>query len=67
MMLRSRSTVICGKIKHLEVKQLWLQEQVRSGKVDFQKSLAKNNPSDALTHHYTKEDAKKHFKHMGHE
>ena len=22
------------------------------------------NPSNALTHHYTKEDAKKHFKHM---
>ena len=22
------------------------------------------NPSDALTHHYTKEGAKKHFKHM---
>ena len=25
----------CGK--HLEVKQLWLHEQVRSGKIDFQK------------------------------
>ena len=35
----------CGKVKHLEVKQLWLQEQVRSGKVDFQK----DNPSGALT------------------
>ena len=27
----------CGKVKHLEVKQQWLQEQVRSGKVEFQK------------------------------
>ena len=27
----------CGKVKHLEVKQLWLQEQVRSGKVEFQR------------------------------
>ena len=51
-------------MKHLEVKQLWLQEQVRSGKVDFQKVPRKSNPSDALTH-CTKEDAKKHFKHMG--
>ena len=55
----------CGKVKHLEVKQLWLQEQVRSGKVDFQKVPRKSNPSDASTHHYTKEDAKKHFKRMG--
>ena len=44
----------CGKVKHLEVKQLWLQEQVRSGKVQFQKISRKNNPSDALTHHYTR-------------
>ena len=55
----------CGKVKHLEVKQFWLQEQVRSGKVEFQKISRKNNPSDALTHHYTREEAKKHFEHMG--
>ena len=54
----------CGKVNHLELKQLWLQEQVRSGKVEFQKMSWSMNPSDALTHHYTKEDAKKHFKHM---
>ena len=44
---------------------LWLLEQVRSGKVEFQKISHQNNPSDALTHHYTREEAKKHFKHMG--
>ena len=55
----------CGKVKHLEVKQLWLQEQVCSGKVDFQNVPRRSNPSDALTHHSTREDAKKHFKHMG--
>ena len=55
----------CGKVKHLEVKQLLFQEQVRSGKVEFQKISRKNNPSDALTHHYTREEAKMHFKHMG--
>ena len=55
----------CGKVKHLEVKQLWLQEQVRPGKVEFQKISRKNNPSDALMHHYTREEAKKHFMHMG--
>ena len=57
----------CGKVKHLEVKQLWLQEQVRSGKVEFQNISRKNIPSDASTHHYTREEAKMHFKHMGNE
>ena len=40
----------CGKVKHLELKQLWLQEQVRSRKVDFHKVSGKNNMSDDLTH-----------------
>ena len=53
----------CGKVKHLDVKELWLQEQVRSGEVEFQKNPQKNNPSDALTHS-TREEAKKHFKRM---
>ena len=57
----------CGKVKHLELKHLWLQEQVRSGKVEFQKISRSMNPSDALTHHHTKEDANKHFKHMSFE
>ena len=55
----------CGKVQHHEVKQLWLQEQVRSGKVEFQKITRNNKPSDAVTHHNTKEEANKHFKHMG--
>ena len=38
----------CGKVKHLEVKQLWLQEQVRSGKIEFQKISRKNNLCDAF-------------------
>ena len=69
MRWRSRSAVtllprrVCGKVKHLEVKKLWLQEHVRSGKVDIQRSRM-NNPSGALTHHYIKEDGKKRFMHM---
>ena len=52
-----------GKVKHLEVKQFWLQEQVRSGKVDFHEVSRINNPSDALNH-CIKEEAKNHFKHV---
>ena len=52
-------------MKHLEVKQAWLQGQVRSGKVDLQKVSRKNNPSDTLTHHYKREEAERHFTRMG--
>ena len=38
-----------GKVKQVELKQLWLQEQVRSGKADFQKISRSMNPSDAHT------------------
>ena len=55
----------CGKVKHLELKQLCLQEQVRSGTLEFQKISRNMNHSDDLTHHYSTEEAKKHFKHMG--
>ena len=55
----------CGKVKHLEVKQLWLQEKVRAGKIDFLKAPRKLNPSDALTHHYTGVEAKSRFPKIG--
>ena len=55
----------CGKVKHVELKQLCLREQVRSGNVDFLKVTRKSNPCDALTRHYTREEAKKYFKHVG--
>ena len=57
-MLGRRGT---GKIKHLEVKQLWLQDQCRSGKILFEKVPRSRNPSDALTHHYTSAEASVHF------
>jgi len=50
-----------GKIKRLEVKQQWLQDQCRSGKILFEKVPRSRNPSDALTHHYTSAEASVHF------
>ena len=45
----------CGKVKHRELKQLWLQEQVRSVNVDFLKISCLHSRSDALTHHNSRE------------
>ena len=38
-----------GKIWHLEVRTLWLQEVVRSGIICLSKVWGKTNPADALT------------------
>ena len=38
-----------GKIRHLEVRHLWLQQVVRDGKVLLRKVAGKLNPADLLT------------------
>jgi hypothetical protein len=54
-----------GKIKHLEMKQLWLQEKVRAGEIEFLKVPRKDNSSDALTHHWTRAEGADHFGRIG--
>ena len=55
----------CGKLKHLSTKQLWIQTAVASRAVDFQKIPREQNPSDALTHHWTGVEGAKHFPNIG--
>ena len=38
-----------GKLRHLEIKFLWLQECVRRGKVIVSKVRGEVNPADVLT------------------
>ena len=40
-----------GKIRHLAVADLWIQDKVRSGDVLLEKVLGKDNPADLLTKH----------------
>ncbi len=54
-----------GKIKHLEVKQLWVQEKVYRGKLKPAKTPRANNPSDALTHHWNRVEGERHLKDIG--
>ena len=37
-----------GKIRHLDTTDLWVQEVVRSGRVELQKVLGADNPADIL-------------------
>jgi hypothetical protein len=54
-----------GKIKHLSVRQLWLQEQCGLGLAEHIKILRAINIADSLTHHFTRTEAETHFQAMG--
>ena len=38
-----------GKIRHLDVTDLWIQDKIRSGQMKLDKMLGTENPSDVLT------------------
>ena len=38
-----------GKMRHLEISYLWLQKEIREGKVEVHKVLGTENPADLMT------------------
>ena len=56
-----------GKVKHLEARQLWLQERVLKKNVKIEKVPRDQNSSDSLTHYWSAVDAKGHFARVGFE
>ena len=54
----------CGKVKHLSVRQLWLQQQQELGVCQNYKFPRLENISDLMTHHWSKQDADNHLKNM---
>ena len=55
----------CGKVKHLEARQLWLQEKVLKKTMKMEKVPRADNPSDALTHAWTGPEGDIHFPAVG--
>jgi len=53
-----------GKVKHLDTKQLWLQEKIKKNELEYIKIPRSQNLSDALTHHWTVSDGAQHFARM---
>ena len=49
-----------GRIKHLELKQLWLQQKIRQGELTYTKISRDRNPADSLCKPWQK-DGDKHF------
>ena len=38
-----------GKMRHIDIRDLWLQKEAREGRLDIYKILGKDNPSDLMT------------------
>ena len=55
----------CGKVKHLECRQLWVQGIVGKGQVTCLKVPRADNPSDAMTHYFSYVDGVSHFNRIG--
>ena len=53
-----------GKVKHLDTKQLWLQERIKKNEIEYIKIPRLQNVADALTHYWTIKDGAMHFKRM---
>ena len=54
-----------GKMRHLEVTQLWLQDKVRNGDIAVQKVDGKINRADAGTKHVTREELERTLRWLG--
>ena len=53
-----------GRLKHIEVKQLWLQQQIGERKIGFDKIPRTINSADCFTKHWTP-DTFSHFHRLG--
>ena len=54
-----------GKVRHLAVHYLWVQERVAAGDLTLRKVLGKLNPADLLTKHLDSESVRKNMKTFG--
>ena len=54
-----------GKVRHLEVSQLWVQDNVRRGEVEMRKVNGMENPADKLTKYMGREGVEIHLKKTG--
>ena len=53
-----------GKMRHIDVKELWLQEAVCRGKIRLHKVLGTANPADLFTKYLTQEEVRRHLERL---
>ena len=56
-----------GKVRHLELNQLWLQDKVSTGDIDIRKVKGTENMADALTKHVDQTQLRWHIQASGQE
>ena len=54
-----------GKMRHIEIRDLWLQKEVLKGMVKVVKVAGEDNPADLMTKFLPVKVIRKHFKGMG--
>ena len=54
-----------GKIRHLHVSDLWVQDRLKKGDFKLTKVLGSENPADLLTKHVPRETMSKHMEFLG--
>ena len=54
-----------GKVRHIDVSQLWLQDRVKKGEIVIEKVSTKDNLADALTKHIDSGILAKHMSCVG--
>ena len=54
-----------GKVRHLATTDLWIQDQVRSRKIELLKVLGTDNPADVLTKYVNRQAMEKALNAMG--
>ena len=54
-----------GKVRHLEVPGLWIQDKIRIGDIALHKVYGPDNPADLMTKHVNSEEIKKHCDKLG--
>ena len=53
-----------GKIRHLHVSDLWIQDRLKTGDFKLSKVAGADNPADMLTKHVTKDIMRRHMETM---
>ena len=56
-----RHCVGSGRVKHLELKLMWIQKAVKGGVVKIKKCKSEDNPSDLRTKYIEDEERVKHL------
>ena len=54
-----------GKVRHIELNQLWLQEKVSSKEIEMRKVKGEDNVADALTKHLEQRNIARHMQDTG--